>query len=59
MIEILMKPILLKGWTIVKETEKGYFLLKGTKTKRISKKDILEVVEDKSVASITYKVNYK
>jgi len=54
-----MKPILLKGWTIVKETEKGYFLLKGTKTKRISKKDILEVVEDKSVASITYKVNYK
>jgi hypothetical protein len=59
MIEILMKPILLKGWTIVKETEKGYFLEKGTKTKRISKKDILEVVEDKSVASITYKVNYK
>jgi homoaconitase/3-isopropylmalate dehydratase large subunit len=59
MIEILMKPILLKGWTIVKETEKGYFLVKGTKTKRVSKKDILEVVEDKSVASITYKVNYK
>lgn len=59
MIEILMKPILLKGWTIVKETEKGYFLAKGTKTKRVSKKDILEVVEDKSVASITYKVNYK
>ena len=54
-----MKPILLKGWTIVKETEKGYFLEKGTKTKRVSKKDILEVVEDKSVASITYKVNYK
>jgi hypothetical protein len=59
MVEILMKPILLKGWTIVKETDKGYFLLKGTKTKRISKKDVLEIVEDKSVASIMYKVNYK